>query len=314
MADRVCAKCGEEFDFPSRLRRHQRRKTPCSPIVGSGDLPPEDLGKKHACRFCRRRFAAPSGLANHVRTACKITRTPGGMELLYLHTLERHNEEQRLRREAEARSREAEERSRASEARLSELERRIARVSVSVTNVVNVNGDVRINVFGGEQMDHLNADRIRAVLDKTLTRAVSNISQQALEAVLEAAMLIYSDPDHPENITCYIPNQKQDQALVHMSRGGGAPQWEVQPCPLVLSPMATTALDLLFSKQPFEDHDRYGRLMQELRAAEPTFADGEKLRPILVRNKGLLLAISEGARSKNGGRAPLNEAVAEELG
>ena len=304
MADRVCTKCGEVFDFPSRLRRHQQRKTPCSPIVGN--LQPEDLDKKHECRFCRRRFATPSGMCSHVRTSCKITRTPGGMELPDgdLHTLELHNEEQRRRREAEARTREAEERSRASEARLTELER----MAVRVTNVVNVVGDVRINVFGGEQMSHLGADRVRAVLDKTMARAVANISQQALEAVLEAAMLIYSDPDHPENITCYIPNQKQDQALVHISRGGGAPQWEVQPCPLVLSPMATTAMDLLFSKQPFEDHDRYGRLMQELRAAEPYLANGEKLRPILIRNKSLLYAVS----AKKGERA-LHDACADEL-
>jgi len=251
-----------------------------------GNLQPEDLDKKHECRFCRRRFATPSGMCSHVRTSCKITRTPGGMELPDgdLHTLELHNEEQRRRREAEARTREAEERSRASEARLTELER----MAVRVTNVVNVVGDVRINVFGGEQMSHLGADRARAVL--------------------EAAMLIYSDPDHPENITCYIPNQKQDQALVHISRGGGAPQWEVQPCPLVLSPMATTAMDLLFSKQPFEDHDRYGRLMQELRAAEPYLANGEKLRPILIRNKSLLYAVS----AKKGERA-LHDACADEL-
>ena len=31
-----------------------------------------------------------------------------------------------------------------------------------------------------------------------------------------AATMVYSDPAHPENLMCYLPNKKQDSALVHV--------------------------------------------------------------------------------------------------
>jgi 23S rRNA A2030 N6-methylase RlmJ len=96
-------------------------------------------------------------------------------------------------------------------------------------------------------------------------------------------MLVYSDPDHPENLTAYLPNKKTNDVLVHAEAG-----WEVQPASLVLPPMAQKSVDTLFDHQPYEDADDYGPLMKELAENEKRYAAGSELRPILVRNKDLL--------------------------
>ena len=56
---------------------------------------------------------------------------------------------------------------------------------------------------------------MRALLDETL-RDVKDPVQGALTAMLKAATMVYSDPAHPENLMCYLPNKKQDSALVHV--------------------------------------------------------------------------------------------------
>jgi hypothetical protein len=58
-------------------------------------------------------------------------------------------------------------------------------------------------------------------------------------------MLVFSEAAHPEDITCFLPSKKGDDALVH--------GWEVQPVGLVLSPMAAQGIETLFKHQPFPD-------------------------------------------------------------
>ena len=141
---------------------------------------------------------------------------------------------------------------------------------------------VNINVFGQERLDHVTAERIKAILDECLQRPA--LPQAADEAVLKAAMLVYSDPERPENLTAYLPNKKTNSALVHMSTG-----WEVQPTKLVLPPMALRSLDTIFGQQPHTDE--YAPLLKELQQNEARFVAGEELRPLLVRNKDLLARV-----------------------
>jgi len=136
-----------------------------------------------------------------------------------------------------------------------------------------------INVFGQEKLDHVTAERIKAILDECLQRPA--LPTAVNEAVLKTAMLVYSDPDRPENLTAYLPNKKTKDALVHTKDG-----WEVQPTQLVLPPMALKSIDAIFGKQPHEDE--YAPLLKELQENEARFAAGEDLHPILVRNKDLL--------------------------
>jgi len=136
-----------------------------------------------------------------------------------------------------------------------------------------------INVFGQEKLDHVTAERIKAILDECLQRPA--LPTAVNEAVLKTAMLVYSDPDRPENLTAYLPNKKTKDALVHTKDG-----WEVQPTQLVLPPMALKSIDAIFGQQPHEDE--YAPLLKELQENEARFAAGEDLHPILVRNKDLL--------------------------
>jgi hypothetical protein len=148
-------------------------------------------------------------------------------------------------------------------------------------NIVDNRKQVIVNVFGKEGLDHVTMARIKAILDESLARPA--LPEAAQAAVIKTAMLVYSDPDHPENLTAYLPNKKTNDVLVHAEKG-----WEVQPASLVLPPMAQKSVDTLFDRQPYEDADDYGPLMKELAENEKRYAAGSELRPILVRNKDLL--------------------------
>jgi hypothetical protein len=138
-----------------------------------------------------------------------------------------------------------------------------------------------INIFGKEGLDHVTTERIKAILKSSLE--TKPLPSAASAAVLKTAMMVYSDPDHPENLTCYLPNKKTQEALVHTKEG-----WEVQPTKLVLPPMANTSINALFDRQPFEQAEEYGPLMKELAENEKRYSAGGELRPVLVRNKALL--------------------------
>jgi hypothetical protein len=148
-------------------------------------------------------------------------------------------------------------------------------------NVATVDNskNITINVFGKEGVDHITPERIKALLDESLQAPA--IPTAADIAVLETALLVYSDPDHPENLTCYLPNKKFEGVLVHLAGG-----WEVKPADLVLPPMAQKSIDLLFRKQPAERE--YYEVLKELQQNEGRFAAGRSLRPLLERNKELL--------------------------
>lgn len=146
--------------------------------------------------------------------------------------------------------------------------------------------EVVVNEFGREGLEHVTRGRIRAILEESLS--AGGIPGAAQAAVLKTALLVYSDPEHPENLTCYLPNKKGDEALVHVARDGRT-AWEVQPVPLVLPPMARKSVDALFDRQPFEDAGTFEPLMAELRDNEERYVSGQSaLRPVLVRNKDLL--------------------------
>jgi hypothetical protein len=95
MADRTCELCGKVFRYPKYLREHQKRKTPCAPIVARDDLPEKEQEKPHPCRYCGRRFASETSMYRHVRNTCAIANSDDGMEKLFDHTLQRQNRQLR---------------------------------------------------------------------------------------------------------------------------------------------------------------------------------------------------------------------------
>jgi hypothetical protein len=299
MADRKCDRCGAEFPYPWKLQRHLRRKTPCAPILDRDDLAPEALEDpnldRKKCRFCGRVFSSYDSMRRHVRTACKIAPNArngdAGMDLLYEHTIRRQEAENaELRAQLAALTQNVE--------ALTHAMKQTAPVPVTATpGIVNhgsienalvvqdqrvaVSNHVTINLFGRESVDHVTPEKIRGVLEESMQ--LPELPQAAMQAVLKAALLVYSDPDYPENLTCYLPNKRDGSALVHAQDG-----WEVRPLRIVAPPMAAKSVDLLFDKQPFEDAETFEPLMAELRDNEKRYAAGGEMRTILVRNKDLL--------------------------
>ena len=290
MADRTCPHCGKAFKYPRDLRKHMNSRRLCVPL-----LAPSECAKFETlqacefwCRFCGRGFTDENNRNRHMRTACKIAPNTKngdkGMERLYEHILQKQNAE----RDAKIDRLEAQN---AEILALLRHQQPLASANALQAGEVGIQGDhaqvdnskkIVVNVFGQEKLDHVTAERVKTILDECLQRPA--LPQAADEAVLKAAMLVYSDPERPENLTAYMPNKKTNEALVHTTKG-----WEVQPTKLVLPPMALKSLDTIFGKQPPEEE--YAPLLKELQQNEARFAAGEELRPLLVRNKDLLARV-----------------------
>ena len=161
---------------------------------------------------------------------------------------------------------------------------------------------INISVFGKEQLDRITKPMVFDILRSLGSIGPSGENAKLIceKAILKTAMLIFSDPAHPENITCFIPNKKGDNAMVHSERG-----WELQPVGLTVSPMAYQAVEILFKHQPWPwpntpPHDykwimeECGRIMTYMRQNEGTLVNepprGE-MRGILIRNKELLASV-----------------------
>jgi len=127
-----------------------------------------------------------------------------------------------------------------------------------------------------------------------------------VQALLDATLVVFSDPAKPENITCYLPNKKTSDALVHESSG-----WQIKPIETVLSPMVQKSLDVLFRKQPYghepglpdqPDIVSCGEVLKKVAAleadsvlAKKTTAAHGPLRTVLVRNKDALAKANGGS-------------------
>ena len=301
MADRTCTQCGTVFKYPKYLREHQKRKTSCSLVVNLDEHLPLIRGgpdiSKRQCRFCNRVFSSYVSMRRHVRESCKIAPNAKngdkGMERLYEHTLQRQNAEQNAKIDRlEAQNSRLESQNAEILALLQQQgsftsttsTQQAGEVAIQASDHAQVDNSkkiININVFGQEKLDHITAERIKTILDECLQRALPTAVS---EAVLKTAMLVYSDPDRPENLTAYLPNKKLNAALVHTLAG-----WEVRPTQLVLPPMALKSIDTLFGNQPHEED--YAPLLKELQQNEARFAAGEELRPLLIRNKDLLTRV-----------------------
>jgi len=281
----TCGRCGKDFVYPTKLRRHQKRKTPCAPILEKEDLPDKvqedpDLGKKK-CRFCGRAFSSYSAMRRHVRNNCKIAPNKkngdAGMELLYEHTIRKQQIQIAQLTTLVDRLLTSQQSGKQNPGATNDVQGD----HNSVGNQINQTNTFNISVFGSESLEHVNSAVMKRILDES--RKLPELALAAETALLKTAMLIYSDPEHPENLTCYLPNKKGDETLVHTDAG-----WEVRPTRLVLPPMAQTSKDEIFQKQPYVNVDDYGPLLIELRDNEKRYTGGQALRPILVRNKDLL--------------------------
>ena len=300
--------CNKVFDRANHLNKHLARKTPCAPILDTEDLPvavredPELAHKK--CKFCGRVFTLRNTMLRHVRKYCKIAPNRRntdagniGMELLFEHTMKKY------------------------QARLEQMETTISQLALvpagATPGALNaptgapaagataqgsaaaaqgaaaaVRGDnnnvqvVNINFFGEEKTDYISRDMMRQIFEKSVAPGDGVRPPPAVaarSAVIGTAQLLYSNPEHPENMTCFMPNQKTDVALVHTAGG-----WDMQPLATVLPPMATRTIDELFEKQPVENGRHFTPMVSELCRNTGAYTAGAQLKPVLICNKKLL--------------------------
>ena len=309
-----CDKCGAVFTRTRDLQKHANRKTPCVAILDPEDLPEDKRDSPNKCKFCGRAFSRPDNLVRHLKKACKIIPredNPNGMDKLYEHTLQKQETRIKAMEALEKQHKEEIDALKAQMAALTATHSGVALEvvpamqqmnNIAVQNVDNsvgktiVNNSVTINVFGQEKLDRITKPQVIDLL-RSLGPVGENVKAIAEKAIIQAAMLIFSDPARPENITCYLPNKKGDNALIHGETG-----WEVQPVGLVISPMAAQSIEMLFKHQPAPDQhtpekdvkwmmEECGNIMRYIQQHEGDMTNepprGE-MRGILIRNKDLL--------------------------
>lgn len=284
MPDHVCNRCHKTFQGPAFLRRHQNRKTPCAIIIEPEDLPvavqaDPELEKKR-CHFCGRVFSSNNTKNRHIRKSCKIAPNQRngnvGMELLYQHV---------LRQDAERAAQNAEiERLRGevNELRQNQVAPPPAamadRGGIAAGRDININVDQRnftINVFGMEDTAHITREKVRMFFDDCIDK--NKTARLAAHAAVEGlTTFIYCDPQHPENFTCYQPNQKEPVALVHTAQG-----WQSRRVADVLSPMTIRAVDEIFTKQPYVGYQKYSEMMLCISGNEIEFERGQDAKKAL---------------------------------
>lgn len=100
---------------------------------------------------------------------------------------------------------------------------------------------VTINIFGEENTEHITPETLGHILDSFPEGAPDG--QRVIVTVVRH---IYGDPRHPENLTCYTPNQKKDLVLVRGEAG-----WESRTSGEVFPAMLARACTELNDKQDY---------------------------------------------------------------
>jgi len=325
--DRTCPKCSKAFRVPSELGRHLARKRPCKPVVDDQLPALQVVAQQYVCHFCNRAFQQAGHVKRHQRTSCPIApggkNGTGGMELLYQHVEATHQtriEEQ--------------------ERRIQALEALVARQQASMNSnaftfagasggdmPITINGDhaqvlhmdVKVyntspNSFGQEEVGHVQQGDMYKVFEEVAPRGpIDPTGSEAMlnhfcrQLITKAAMMIYSDPEHPENITCYLPKKTDSSAMTFGEHG-----WTLQPVNIVFPPMIQKSVNLLFARQPVPGvggcpeaaytplkQATFGQLLKYIGRNEDrlVLAADSTLRPILVRNHELRRSIQQAIAS-----------------
>ena len=300
----VCGKCKKTFKSLSWLKRHEQRKTPCAPTIEPRPAHNQDT-PKHRCKHCNRDYATHRSLNEHIRLACKVAArnttiaddtTPGTGATPQPDV--KSTTDILLAKLIDVLAMLQPGMLQPATAHLNAAAISATVESVAVANTTQAAGEnglikcdyasiatdkrITFNIFGKESLTHATDARIKTILDDSLSSTAS-IPAAAQMAVTKTAMLIYSDPDHPENLTCYLPNKKTNDALVHTAQG-----WEIQPISIVIATIGQVTIDHIFAKQPHENADHYTLIMKELQKNEQAYITDSLIRPILVRNRSLL--------------------------
>jgi len=158
------------------------------------------------------------------------------------------------------------------------------RTNVQMTQNVAVFIQSRLNPFGKEDTSHLTPQVWGEILDELVRVGAPNGARVITRTVRQ----IYSDPAHPENMTCYL--SKEDQGAVRVWVGT---HWELLPLDEVHPHMVTRACVELSTKQDVASPRlaaRGGHLVAAFEYEKRALATPALVRPVLARNRELLQA------------------------
>lgn len=155
---------------------------------------------------------------------------------------------------------------------------------------------ININIFGCENTSHISHQDVLGFLQK-MQPLGSDLDKAAERLLITIATKIFSDEKKPENLTCYLPNKKGKDVLVHRESG-----WEVMPMSLTMPPMAARSVEELFKKQPWPGVngipsdlklEQHSRLLKHIADHEGDLVGNaalpsSEMRTIAIRNKDLL--------------------------
>jgi hypothetical protein len=241
MADRTCYKCGQVFRYPSHLKRHVQRKTPCDRVVRATDLTSEDLAKPFICPHCRRHFGHQSNLSHHIRHSCKASEVPTGTVEAQLAALQLEVEVLKQAARVDAQEGAAGVHS------LSQVTHPAAASGHGddhrvYHNTVHVNIHAPTRYWGEEDTSYLTTSEVGSILDHLHTFG-NPIGDRVIQSIARA---IWANPHHPENMTCKLKNKRDGTVLVHTETG-----WDPRAGQEIYAAMATKACTELNDKQDY---------------------------------------------------------------
>ena len=302
MSDLTCQKCGKTFKKLCWLKRHSKRKTSCATIIRTKEIPLKEQVKPFHCKFCNRGFTNQHHMRRHIRKTCII----GNLDPLMIEHVKQQQEQNILLQE-----------------RLEKMETQVSQLVTllttreeqhntsmttqngsnktiatqgdnNTTTQNNIKQNVTINIFGQETVDHIDYLTVYKLLNEIQPRFEV---QEAAKALLSEILLkIYGSADHPENRTCYLPNKKTSDTIVHGPGG-----WENRSSLRTCQPMIQKGLDVLFKfgNQPLSDKpgcenmkppDKFEDIYKALVAKESEYPGEMKneIRAILLQIRTLL--------------------------
>lgn len=230
MAGGKCPRCGKDFVYPSRLKKHLARATPCFPP----DEEPVEQKRIHQCKDCLKTFAHRQGLSYHRHNTCShraAIAEPTELELL------------KAQLEAQA--------LKLKQLEIASSQHQSSTLTSTNTNSHNtlqsevVNGPkIIINSFGEEDFSNM----IQEVGDMLDSLPAGTPGHGVISGALG---LMYSNSKRPQNKTVRITNKRDNTPSIKVGD-----QWEKKSESFLYPLMVKAACEFLEKNQDWTLGDR----------------------------------------------------------
>lgn len=278
----TCEKCGEAFGSQQKLQKHEKRKTPCNPLLKHQEgRQEENKQAKYECKYCGRGFAHATNMYKHTNKTCKLR--GGKAEELKNRSIQFHKKQNealtkeleevkaqlRLQTEAKERHEPIVSDKIAGQANLQTSGEKAPAMAITGThNTQQVDqrvdkrkyiNTINFNVFGKETHDHITEEDMAEVLIQASaelaklgleeTNKVYAHRQAAGTAIQRIMEMIYSNEKVPKNLTCRLTNKKSSTADIRDKAG----EWKKEALTVIAQAMRGKAIDVAFDRQPMGD-------------------------------------------------------------